>query len=349
MRTCDIDGCERKYYAKGLCERHYKQIKTHGRIIGNPAASRRDPNEFTFNTEQGCWQIHILDIWGNPKGIALIDEQDLDKIKQHKWKVGTNGYVGSMTAKCLLHHFILDVKPSRSRQIDHANGNKLDCRRENLRFATNGENQMNRRKSIGFSSQYKGVFWNLRLGKWAARIIFEGKSIHLGLHTEEMDAAKAYDKAARKYFKTFAKVNFEHPKKGKPLSESHREALVGRVFSEESRQKMSEGQKRRHEKYGHPHQGKKHSDESKRLMSAAWERKKANGLMIGENHPMTKRMDPRLQDGSWLYEQYLIMGSNNLAKLLGCSGRTVLNRLIKFGYARTKNCKRPIYQAQDTK
>lgn len=343
MRTCNIDGCEREHYAKGLCERHYKQMKTHGQIKGNPAMSRRDPNEFIFDATHDCWQIHILDIWGNPKGIALIDDQDLARVKEHKWKIGTNGYVGSMTAKCLLHHFVLDVKPNRQRQIDHANGDKLDCRRENLRFATNGENQMNRRKSLGFTSKYKGVFWHSKAGKWAARIIFEGKSIHLGFHTEEMDAAKAYDKAARKYFKAFAKVNFEHPKKGKRLSEPHREALAGRVFSDESRQKMSEGQKRRHEKYGHPHQGKKRSEEAKQRMSEAWGRKKAKGLMIGKNHPMTKRLDPRLEDGPWLYEQYLIMGSNKLAESLGCSARTVLNRLDRFGYPRNQNCNQLTY------
>lgn len=275
MKTCEIDGCGRKHYANGCCERHYKQFKTHGRIMGNHEKSRRDPNDFIFDAERDCWQIHILDIWGNPKGIALIDARDLDKVKQHKWKIGTNGYVGSMTAKCLLHHFVLDVKPNRQRQIDHANGNKLDCRRENLRFATNGENQMNRRKSLGFSSQYKGVFWHSQAGKWASRIIFEGKSIHLGHYTDEGEAAKAYDKAARKYFKTFAKVNFEHPKKGKPFSEEHCKALSKRVVTDDWRKHMSEGQKRRHEKYGHPHQGKKRSEETKSKLRQAWVIRKA--------------------------------------------------------------------------
>lgn len=349
MRCCEIQGCAQQYYAKGLCKRHYQQMKTYGQIVGNPATSRRDPNEFSFDADLNCWRIHILDIWGNPKGIALIDEQDLEKAKPHKWKIGTNGYVGSMTAKCLLHHFILNIQPSMKVQVDHANGNKLDCRRGNLRLATNGENQMNRRKSLGFSSQYKGVFWNSRAGKWASRIVFEGKSIHLGFYLEEIDAAKVYDKAARKYFKTFARVNFEHPKKGKPLSESHRKKLSERVVTEEWRQRMSEGQKRRHEKYGHPQLGKKRSEEAKQSMSEAWERKKAKGLMIGENHPLTKRMDSRLKDGPWLYEQYLVMGSNRLGKLLGCSGRTILNRLIKFGYDRAQNCNHLSYASQEGK
>jgi hypothetical protein len=78
-------------------------------------------------------------------------------------------------------------------------------------------------------------------------------------------------------------------------------------------------------------------------MSEAWERKKAKGLMIGMNHPMTKRSDPRLQDSQWLYAQYMAMGSNKLGTLLGCSGRTVLNRLIKFGYERNQDCNQLSY------
>jgi hypothetical protein len=318
-------------------------MRTYGQIVGNPSKSRRDANEFSFDPDLNCWRIHILDIWGNPKGIALVDSSDIDRVNVHKWKIGTNGYVYSMTAKCTLHHFILDMRSSRKIQVDHANRDPLDCRRNNMRPATNRENQMNRRKRLGCSSCYKGVFWSSQSSKWAAKIRVEGKSLHLGLYKEEIEAAKSYDRAARKYFKQFAKVNFEYSTKGKSLSEMHCKTLSERVVTEETRQKMSESQKLRNAKYGHPSQGKKRSAEAKHKMSEAWDRKKVKGLMIGMNHPMTKRLDPRLQDGQWLYAQYMVMGSNKLGTLLGCSGRTVLNRLIKFGYERNQDCNQLSY------
>lgn len=42
MRLCSVPNCDEKYYGKGYCEKHYKQIKKHGKILKR---TKYDPNE----------------------------------------------------------------------------------------------------------------------------------------------------------------------------------------------------------------------------------------------------------------------------------------------------------------
>jgi hypothetical protein len=49
------------------------------------------------------------------------------------------------------------------------------------------------------SSRFKGVSWHKAKSKWRAQIWVKGRFIHLGLFTDEMDAARAYDNAMFKY------------------------------------------------------------------------------------------------------------------------------------------------------
>ena len=52
--------------------------------------------------------------------------------------------------------------------IDHINGIRDDNRIENLREATNQQNQFNRKSEKDSSSQYKGVSWCKLSKKWRA-------------------------------------------------------------------------------------------------------------------------------------------------------------------------------------
>ena len=58
------------------------------------------------------------------------------------------------------------------------------------------------------SSQFKGVGWNAKNGKWKSTIHAKGKAHHLGFFSDETDAAKAYDDAAREHFGEHAWLNF---------------------------------------------------------------------------------------------------------------------------------------------
>ncbi|MGA2171887.1 MAG: AP2 domain-containing protein [Sedimentisphaerales bacterium] len=107
----------------------------------------------------------------------------------------------------LMHKEILASPPGLL--VDHRNTNSLDNRRSNLRLATHSQNSCNsRRDKSNTYSRYRGVSFSKRKQKWFAAIRANGKKIWLGYFKTEIDAARAYDVAARKYHKEFARLNF---------------------------------------------------------------------------------------------------------------------------------------------
>lgn len=136
---------------------------------------------------------------------ALVDPDVREAAAHLKWYVRPDGYPTASVGgndKILLHHFVMG---SSLKFVDHINRNKLDNRRVNLRWADDHQNQMNRGKSIGLSSKYKGV--TLDRGRWAARIKAPGCPRHLGRFETEEEAALAYNAAAKRFFGEFACLN----------------------------------------------------------------------------------------------------------------------------------------------
>jgi hypothetical protein len=140
---------------------------------------------------------------------ALVDDEDFDRISQWKWHF-SDGYAarhseGSRPVR--MHREIM--QPSDGLEVDHIDGNKLNNCRSNLRLATHGQNMRNRKLQTGGTSQYKGVVWYAQTSRWQAKIQVDRKTIHLGYFADEIDAARAYDKAACTHFGEFARLNFE--------------------------------------------------------------------------------------------------------------------------------------------
>lgn len=90
--------------------------------------------------------------------------------------------------------------------LDHENGDGLDNKWDNLREATQTQNNANMRKRTGTSSRFKGVTYVTRRKKWQAAIKVSGKCLFLGRFDREEDAAAAYIAKAKEVFGEFARA-----------------------------------------------------------------------------------------------------------------------------------------------
>jgi hypothetical protein len=107
-----------------------------------------------------------------------------------------------------MHRLI--IKAPDGLVVDHINYNGLDNRKANLRLATLKQNSRHVIRTMNpGSSKYKGVSWYTRDKVWAVKIMVDGKTIRIGYFRNEIEAAKAYDKAAKKYHGEFAALNFD--------------------------------------------------------------------------------------------------------------------------------------------
>lgn len=94
-------------------------------------------------------------------------------------------------------------------KVDHKDLNVRNNHPSNLRAATHRENSCNRAKLKTNTSGYIGVSKHKASGKFAANIRVSGKAIYLGLFVDPIEAARAYDQAAKFHHKEFAVLNFK--------------------------------------------------------------------------------------------------------------------------------------------
>ena len=145
---------------------------------------------------------------GNEVARAIIDKEDYPKVlavgskfgmQKHKNK--SKRYVISRGGR--LHHVILNTK----NLTDHINGNPLDNRKNNLRICSVNQNARNSKRPINNTSGFKGVTWHIHVKKWKATIGVNSQNIHLGYFDNKIEAARAYNQAAKKYHGEFARFN----------------------------------------------------------------------------------------------------------------------------------------------
>ena len=137
---------------------------------------------------------------------ALVDDQDYDYLMQWKWHAAKGVKYAGRNRSIYMHQVIAE-RMGFETIADHIDGNGLDNRRENLRPATNQLNQANRGPQVNNTSGFKGVYYDKARDKWRAQIMVHQKQHNLGRFDDKVEAARVYNKAAKKHFGEFAWLN----------------------------------------------------------------------------------------------------------------------------------------------
>lgn len=152
-----------------------------------------------------CARIPIMGRGGVVRAWAFIDAADLPLLGTAAWCMTAAGYPIQRrgTRIVYLHRVIMPGDGV----ADHISGDKLDCRRANLRRCSQLDNSRNTRRQVNNTSGFKGVRETAR-GRFNARITVARQNIHIGNYLTAEEAARAYDAAATEHFGEFACLNF---------------------------------------------------------------------------------------------------------------------------------------------
>lgn len=176
---CEICGGDKnvRFYQKKqvLCGKHREQMRKFGLIRERTMADKND-----YIDRGDFYEIILYDRSLKEKARAMIDKDDYLRISAISWCLDSNGYV--MSGKGTLHRFLLGSMPNM--EIDHINRNKLDNRRNNLRFVTHQKNTQNRVTKNAYQRPS---------GRWSSYVGIDGKTKTLGTFNTQQEAQMIAD------------------------------------------------------------------------------------------------------------------------------------------------------------
>lgn len=147
---------------------------------------------------------------------TIVDYEDYEWLSQWSWYFHPEGRAvrseylegGRKSPKyktIYMHREIL--KAPKGFMVDHIDCNPLNNQKFNLRLTLPEGNSRNRGLGVNNTSGYKGVHYRIDLNKWCSRISYQKKKIFLGYFYTPLEAAIAYNNAAKLYHGEFCKLN----------------------------------------------------------------------------------------------------------------------------------------------
>lgn len=135
----------------------------------------------------------------NSTEVVLVDDSDWSALLQYRWlrSESKKNHVYAVTSIKHRNVYMHKMLLPDAKLVDHKDGNGLNNQRDNLRASNYSINQANRKviKRPGATSKYKGVHFDKTHNRFVASLMVSGKPKRMGKFTNELDAAKAYNRA----------------------------------------------------------------------------------------------------------------------------------------------------------
>jgi len=144
---------------------------------------------------------------------ALFDYKDgklywKGKDEKEAGSVGNRGYrcICINYRKYMAHRLIWIMHGNDPvEMLDHIDGDQLNNRIENLRAATNSQNQRNQKLRKDSTSGIKGVSWISTKNRWSGQVWHLGKLYHAGDFKDKDECAAAVRELREKLHGEFAR------------------------------------------------------------------------------------------------------------------------------------------------
>ncbi len=124
---------------------------------------------------------------------------------QRTWKKAEGGFKTETIYlhKLIAEKFLAGGKTKVQRLVGAKNGNKLDCRIENIVYRSRAT--ASRMRKTSSNTGFTGVYREHR--RFRAVISINGKAKHIGMFNTAEEAAAAYNKVSKEHFGEEGKIN----------------------------------------------------------------------------------------------------------------------------------------------
>lgn len=197
-KKCQVCGrlTNRAHALKGykcVCSKHMHQIFKHGRPLDSNPRTNNDLNDYVI-TKDGVY-FNLYNQRNEKIGEFVIDFEDIETVKYHKWRVCHNHVITGLPAKHNqkdLSWVVLGISQeyisTNNVVVDHKDGNAFNNRKNNLRICTQGENVLNKSFVSNNTSGFIGVSYRKDRNSYDPEIRLGLIRCHLG-YTRTLEEA----------------------------------------------------------------------------------------------------------------------------------------------------------------
>lgn len=184
---CKISECDKKHYRNGYCRKHYKQMELHGKITKDYGV----PNKIICKDKIA--EIIIEDKFRTLIQKAIVDADDIEKVKSYSWSISSKYVVSSKIGRksCTLGQLIMNSYGKNAETILHKNRNSFDYRKSNLVIGTRQQARINSKLQSNNKSGHKGIWWDEKRKKWYVFLVLNRKAYRAGRFKEKEKAIEA--------------------------------------------------------------------------------------------------------------------------------------------------------------